>query len=219
MRSWHILISLCFLAVANAQPPLELGWKDLIPTDSVHEEPFKKLNPEEIENLFTVARYRLLEEYSPESVTEAIQLEKDSLERWLTHEGVATDSLIALSFQFAEMREQRAKGLVQELGGKIVRIPGYMLPLDYSAERVNEFLLVPWVGACIHTPPPPRNQIVFVRLAEGYEHKSIYEPVWVSGKMSTGEKTSELFLVDGSDNITSGYSLLESTVSPYKPNE
>lgn len=198
--------------MANAQPPLELGWKDLIPVDSVNEDPFEKLNPEEIENLFSVARYRLLEEYSPESVTEAIQMEKDSLERWLTREGVATDSLIALSIKMAEMREQRARGLVLELGGKNVRIPGYMLPLDYSAERVSEFLLVPWVGACIHTPPPPRNQIVFVRLAEGYEHKSIYEPVWVSGEMSTGEKNSELFLVDGSDNINSGYSLSDKRI-------
>ena len=216
MRYCLILLCLFFLPVTNAQSPLELAWRDLIPAETELEDPFEKLTGEEIENLFSVARYRLLEEYSPESVTEAIQLEKDSLERWLTGKGVPTDSLIALSIELAELKQERSKGLVLELTGKHVKIPGYMLPLDYSAKRITEFLLVPWVGACIHTPPPPRNQIVYVRLAEGYEHGSIYEAVWVIGKITTGERTSKLYLVDGTDDINSGYSLLGSAVEPYK---
>lgn len=191
----------------------------MIPKELETEDPFEKLNSEELENLGTVARYRLLEEYSPESVSVDIQLEKDSLERWLSNAGVATDSLIAESIRIAEKRQQRAKGIVHELAGRIVKIPGYLLPLDYSAERVTEFLLVPWVGACIHTPPPPKNQIVYVRLAKGYAYTSIYEPLWVSGEITTGDRTTKLYLVDGSDDINSGYSMLESTVSPYKRDE
>ena len=42
-------------------------------------------------------------------------------------------------------------------------MPGYLLPLEFSGKLVSEFLLVPWVGACIHTPPPPPNQIVHVK--------------------------------------------------------
>jgi len=195
---------------------MELGWTDLVPKDTGIEDPFEKMSSEQLQNLGTVASYRTLEEYSPESVTEEIQEEKDSLESWLASKGLDVDSLIAARSRIAELRRQRASGIVHELDGRTVKIPGYMLPLDYSAKRVSEFLLVPWVGACIHTPPPPKNQIVYVRLADGYAYESIYEPVWVSGEITTGERTSTLYLVDGSDDISSGYSLLESKVSPYK---
>ena len=46
---------------------------------------------------------------------------------------------------------------------KKVRIPGYAVPLDTERSETREFLLVPYFGACIHTPPPPANQIVLVR--------------------------------------------------------
>jgi hypothetical protein len=66
--------------------------------------------------------------------------------------------------------------------GVRVKIPGFMVPLEDDAAKVREFLLVPYMGACIHTPPPPPNQIVHVRMAAG---KSLpmewYEPVWVHG--------------------------------------
>ena len=37
-----------------------------------------------------------------------------------------------------------------------VRIPGFMVPLEYKeTEVVTRFLLVPYFGACYHEPPPP----------------------------------------------------------------
>ena len=56
------------------------------------------------------------------------------------------------------------------LDGKTIRIPGYVLPLEFSGSKVTEFLLVPWVGACIHTPPPEPNQIVYVKARQGLRH-------------------------------------------------
>jgi hypothetical protein len=52
----------------------------------------------------------------------------------------------------------------QDLQGTKVRLPGYVVPLEYSQGAIREFLLVPYFGACIHSPPPPANQIVLVRL-------------------------------------------------------
>ncbi|MFK7875456.1 MAG: DUF3299 domain-containing protein, partial [Paracoccaceae bacterium] len=46
--------------------------------------------------------------------------------------------------------------------GKIVRLPGFIVPIDYSGTGVVAFILVPFVGACVHVPPPPANQLVFV---------------------------------------------------------
>jgi hypothetical protein len=80
--------------------------------------------------------------------------------------------------------------IVEELNGQRVRIPGYLLPLEVSDTKVKEFLLVPYIGACIHVPPPPQNQIVHVKiiLKEGYRVKTMYEPVWVSGEISVKSK-------------------------------
>lgn len=75
--------------------------------------------------------------------------------------------------------------VVAGLDGKRVRIGGYVVPLDFDARQVKEFLLVPFVGACIHVPPPPANQIVYVKSAKGYDVNATFDPVWVTGKLTT----------------------------------
>jgi uncharacterized protein len=63
------------------------------------------------------------------------------------------------------------------------KVPGFMIPLEDDAEMVSEFLLVPFVGACVHTPPPPPNQIVHVKMENSRKTKlSFWDPVWVQGK-------------------------------------
>lgn len=56
---------------------------------------------------------------------------------------------------------------IQSAHGRRVRIAGYMVPLEDEALEVTQFLLVPWAGACIHTPPPPANQVVSVKTRAG----------------------------------------------------
>ena len=75
--------------------------------------------------------------------------------------------------------------VVESLNGKRVSIGGYIVPLDFDATTVKEFLLVPFVGACIHVPPPPANQLVFVQAAKGAQVKGLFAPVTVIGKIST----------------------------------
>lgn len=73
--------------------------------------------------------------------------------------------------------------VVESLGGKRVHIGGYIVPLDFDATRVKEFLLVPFVGACIHVPPPPANQIIYVKIDEGFDVQGTFDPVWVTGAL------------------------------------
>lgn len=73
--------------------------------------------------------------------------------------------------------------VVASLDGKRVHIGGYVVPLDFEATRISEFLLVPFVGACIHVPPPPANQIVFVKAQRAFEIKGTFDPVWVTGTL------------------------------------
>ncbi|QNI30587.1 DUF3299 domain-containing protein [Alloacidobacterium dinghuense] len=71
---------------------------------------------------------------------------------------------------------------VRQLNGKRVSIPGFMVPLEDDAQEVTEFLLVPYAGACIHVPPPPPNQMVYVQLTHGGKAKmSFTEPIVVTG--------------------------------------
>ncbi len=73
---------------------------------------------------------------------------------------------------------------LQKVDGKRVKVPGFMVPLEDEDEYAAEFLLVPYVGACIHTPPPPPNQIVMVKMEGGKKTKiSFWDPVWVHGKL------------------------------------
>ncbi|MBU1212429.1 MAG: DUF3299 domain-containing protein [Alphaproteobacteria bacterium] len=74
--------------------------------------------------------------------------------------------------------------LKTELDGQNVKIGGYVVPLDFTATKITEFLLVPFVGACIHVPPPPANQIVYVTAKDGFTVKGEFDPVYVTGKMS-----------------------------------
>ena len=116
----------------------------------------------------------------------------------LIEEGSAADS----------MEQIGTYNVVDDLDGKSIRLPGYVVPLDFNAEsEYQEFLLVPYFGACLHTPPPPPNQIVFVKSEEATKITDIYEPVWVEGVMKTGKF--------GSDLGNSAYELSLSKLEPY----
>ena len=89
------------------------------------------------------------------------------------------------------------------LNGTNVKIPGFIVPLDIGKDGlVSEFFLVPYFGACIHVPPPPPNQIVYVRMSKGVALDSIYEAYWITGRMKTTNKTTRLgasaYQLDGS---------------------
>jgi uncharacterized protein len=68
------------------------------------------------------------------------------------------------------------------LDGKRVRVPGFAVPLEDYAEEFAEFLIVPWAGACIHTPPPPPNQMVYAQMKAGRSASAPWwDPVWIEG--------------------------------------
>jgi hypothetical protein len=72
--------------------------------------------------------------------------------------------------------------------GQSVRLPGYLVPLEDLPGGVKEFLLVPYFGACVHSPPPPANQIVHVLLDKPAKNLRLMDVVWVTGPLS-GTKT------------------------------
>ena len=98
---------------------------------------------------------------------------------------------------------------VGELDATTVRIPGYMVPLDFSKDRkLSRFLLVPYFGACIHTPPPPPNQIVFVTADPAVRLDSLWEPVTVEGVLRTASAYT--------DTADAAYTLKLSKLAKYE---
>lgn len=78
----------------------------------------------------------------------------------------------------------KAPSPARDLDRKTVAVPGFMVPLEDDADQVTEFLLVPFAGACIHVPPPPPNQMIYVKLKNGGKAKmSFTEPIMVTGQL------------------------------------
>jgi hypothetical protein len=97
-----------------------------------------------------------------------------------------------------------------ELNGARLRLPGYVVPLDTSVGGLKEFLLVPYFGACIHSPPPPANLIVHVKLTKPASIRTM-DAVWVTGVLSTGRRDSPMGV--------SGYAMAGEVVEPYRGEE
>lgn len=82
--------------------------------------------------------------------------------------------------------------VVATFDNKNIRIPGFIVPLEFDENFVvTEFFLVPYFGACLHSPPPPPNQIVFVKLNEGVKVESLEQPFWVTGLVTTVSEVND----------------------------
>ena len=79
------------------------------------------------------------------------------------------------------------------LNGTRVRIPGFIVPLEFKGTQISEFLLVPYFGACIHSPPPPSNQIIHVFPSRPLPASfKTMDPVWVNGLLELGQSKTEM---------------------------
>ena len=94
------------------------------------------------------------------------------------------------------------------LVGQNVRIPGFVVPLEDSKEGMKEFLLVPYFGACIHSPPPPANQIIFVKPRTPAKGLRSMDTVWISGVLATERTDSYMG--------ASSYRIDAHSVAPYE---
>ena len=210
---------LSLLIVSIAAPSVavqfkQIGWQDLIKKIEF-DDPFTVLSTDQLADLGMVARVRQ-RQAAGRDVSEGTIKEKEEATGRLEQAGVDIDGLLTKRLEIRELRRQRAHAVVTDLNGQQVRMPGYALPLEYAGQKITEFLLVPWVGACIHTPPPPANQIVHVRLNKGIESQGRFTPVWVTGEMTVKAATKNLYLVDGSAGIDVGFSLKASRVEAYQ---
>ena len=105
-------------------------------------------------------------------------------------------------------QQPASSGVRSDWNGRIVRLPGFIVPIDFEGTAVTAFILVPYVGACIHVPPPPANQLVFVTTEEPYESEGLYAPVNVTGMFGVSSISTHLAQI--------GYALSAEKIEPFR---
>lgn len=105
-------------------------------------------------------------------------------------------------------QQPASAGVRTDWNGQIVRLPGFIVPIDYSGTGVTAFILVPYVGACVHVPPPPANQLVFVTTQTPYESDGLFDPVNVIGMFGVSSMSTHLADI--------GYALSAEKIVPYR---
>lgn len=119
-----------------------------------------------------------------------------------TFQGIINHDDVPLSSE-----QPASSGVRSDWNGMTVRLPGYIVPIEQSADGVTAFLLVPFVGACVHVPPPPANQLVFVTSATPYPSKGLFEAVNVTGMFGVSSMRAQ--------GAEIGYALSADRVEPF----
>lgn len=157
------------MRVGTADDPIELVWEDLMPEGSEEE------------------LYRQYEEFYSDLEQKLVANSTMLSDVTPGPQGIAEGSTLDYMPQFGSF------DVVSELDQQHVRIPGYIVPLEFETERKHtEFLFVPYTGACIHYPPPPPNQIIFVRADPGIVVKEMWDPYWLEGVLNAETTNNDL---------------------------
>lgn len=106
------------------------------------------------------------------------------------------------------MQRLSSAPVVNEMDGRLVSIPGFVVPLDSPGGKVRHFFLVPYYGACIHVPPPPSNQIIDVHFEPGTDDDNLYDAILVSGRLTTETYSHDMG--------TAGYRLEAYSIQPFE---
>ncbi len=209
IQTMIVLAAGIFYLPLMAQEVRQITWKDLVPAHLADVDPVAHLTPDQ-QDLVGWMLY-MLETLPPrtpetEDLYESIDQEMPLLKKY-------DIDLEAIMKQTQMIRT----AVVDELDGQQVRLAGYLLPLEVIENRVVEFLLVPYVGACIHVPPPPPNQIVHVKSdrVKDLKRGGLFDPVWVTGQITAKSMAKDLFLIDGTASIDIGYTMQADRVEPY----
>ena len=132
----------------------------------------------------------------------------DLLPKGETYAPSVLDSLIDHDSPPLSSQQPASSGVRTDWNGRIVRLPGFVVPIDQRGTGIVAFILVPFVGACIHVPPPPANQLVFVTTEEPFESAGLFEPVQVTGMFGVSSISTHLAEI--------GYALSAEIIEPYR---
>lgn len=217
MRNLLAGILVALMAGSSALADIkEIGWADLVPEHPSLVNPLQGVEIDVLEDLGTVARVKLdvKQGFISEDSAEVIEINELIASRLAEGVDLRAINEAVAEYEAELIRRQAMTNPV--LDGMLVKIPGYALPLEYSGQGATELFLVPFVGACIHVPPPPPNQILTMSLDKPMAFGGLFEPIWVTGRVKIEQASRSLSFVDGAADIPYGYRLTDVQIEPYK---
>ena len=178
----------------------EIEWTELMPSDDLD----ALLNPPEyIMNVIDGSS-----EDQISSKMNAAQRDESALMSMNILDTLSEEQLNEINYNKALM----STDIIKEMDGENIEIPGFIVPVEFDDNQiVTSFFLVPYYGACLHMPPPPPNQIIYIELEDGFALAELYDPVVVSGKLSVKLIKDEI--------ATSAYTMIMDKIRLYYENE
>lgn len=206
-------------APVQAAAPTKIEWKDLVPQKGVPKNPLDILTIEQSLEFDNIVWARNPEPGDTEEDRKEAEDAGKKSTILLRKQGIDVDRLYDDYQKWKTALETMNETLVETYNRKKISMAGYLLPLDFDEKGSTEFLLVPFIGACIHVPPPPINQTVFVHSKKRFLTEDLYAPVWVTGSMRAKRLSKALTLTDGTSDISAGYSVSDAAIVQYKEEE
>ena len=213
MRSITLYFSAIVIMISassvNADEIVHMDWSRLIDKSvQDYDDPYRDLSQEQLINFVTVAQ--LLEKAEQGDSIDKEQLSRKTAS--LTAEGIDVDYLIAQRWIVAERRERAAVSGNKAVDGREVILSGFVIVAPVDTDGTSTAYLVPERGMCSHTPPPPPNQMVLLRLPNKWQPRALYQPVRVAGLLSIEPSTHTVQLVDGPISMHATFSMTVSTI-------
>lgn len=198
-----VLGLLCITASAASSEKLD--WAQLAPVVTLDATALPMLTDQQKRWMKMVLALQAKSESQELSETEVTKLQ--SYSNKLSGQGIDANDYFKTLMAMVRERNDRGSKPIKGLNMEDIAMNGFLIPLEFDGMVGVKFLLVPTAGACIHTPPPPANQMVIVDFEEGFSLASLHTPVTVIGHLQTGNTSAEVGLSDGSIDVTIGYEL------------
>jgi len=206
-----ILIAALFGSVALAAEVKVVKWPQLQPDDPALRKTITSMNQEQKSRLMRAIQQLELKQQIDSNKVKSANL--TATDHALLKEDFK--ELKPLIVEIETFEKKRISEMIPSLQGQVIELSGYLLPLKLKGKLVTEFLLVPVIGACIHVPAPPPNQMVVVQYPAGFAQGDLFAPVTVVGKLAIKSAKANLALADGAADVEVGYQMLASEVRAY----
>ena len=209
----------CLLGVAlprGAAAANDIGWNDL-PDPALFpvEDPLHALTPRQRADLWRIIRLR--DRLGGTSVTAAarprLEVRHRTLILELSREGIDAEDIISGLPELERQKRRASLAVNPRLEGTVIRISGYAFPGLSGWDGRPVAYVVPEIGMCSHTPPPPPNMLLRTRIASGPEIDEDYVPVLITGRLLTEYSVEDVHVVDGMQRLVSTATVEDAHVS------
>ncbi len=214
MRIAAILLVFMFLSSAGyAESARPVDWNDLGAELSSTDNPYYGLTADEARLVGVLVHTQTARTAGKVLSPRALQGENLAISA-LESVGIDGPAKVADLAAFGEKLKASRTELNEGVLNQSIEIPGFVLPLNFDGRTITEFVLVPFAGACVHTPPPPRNQMIVVNYPEGFSIDGLFEAVVISGQLTRGDGIRSVGFSDGVSSLDIGYQMEAVSVDP-----